>query len=62
MVRVYAALKERRFVNASTLARNLEVSTRSVGRDIEFMRDRLNLPIEYVPQIHLYKMEVRRER
>src|SRR6185369_5790192 len=29
------------------LARELEVSTKSIHRDIEFMRDRLELPIEY---------------
>src|SRR5687767_4985708 len=41
MVRVYSALKERRMVNCTTMARDLEVSVRSVSRDIEFMRDRL---------------------
>jgi proteasome accessory factor B len=30
-----------------TLARELEVSTKSIQRDLEFMRDRLNLPLEY---------------
>ena len=33
--------------NATTLARQLEVSTKSIHRDLEFMRDRLELPIEY---------------
>src|SRR5205085_3186932 len=33
--------------NASTLAAQLEVSTKSVHRDLEFMRDRLQLPLEF---------------
>jgi hypothetical protein len=35
------------FPNATTLSRVLEVSTKSIQRDLEFMRDRLCLPIEY---------------
>ena len=37
------------FPNASKLAREVEVSTKTIHRDIEFMRDRLNLPIEFAP-------------
>ena len=33
--------------NASMIARMLEVSPKSVYRDIEFMRDRLGFPIEW---------------
>ena len=33
--------------NTTTLAREIEVSTKTIQRDIEFMRDRLNLPVEY---------------
>ena len=29
------------------MARELEVSTKTIHRDLEFMRDRLNLPLEY---------------
>lgn len=47
MLRIHQALQSCRFPNASTLARELEVSTKSIHRDIEFMRDRLELPIEY---------------
>src|SRR5207244_290828 len=35
------------YPNATTLANELEVSTKSIHRDLEFMRDRLNLPLEY---------------
>ncbi len=47
MLRIHQAIQSRKFPNASTLARQLEVSTKSIHRDIEFMRDRLELPIEY---------------
>lgn len=47
MLRIHQAVEAGKFPNASTLARNLEVSTKSIQRDIEFMRDRMGLPIEY---------------
>jgi proteasome accessory factor B len=47
MLRIHQAIQSNQFPNASTLARDLEVSTKSIHRDIEFMRDRLELPIEY---------------
>src|ERR1700744_5960858 len=47
MLRIHQAIQNGKFPNASTLARDLEVSTKSIHRDIEFMRDRLELPIEY---------------
>ena len=47
MLRIHQALQFGKFPNASTLARELEVSTKSIHRDLEFMRDRLDLPIEY---------------
>lgn len=49
MLRIHQAIQSGKFPNASTLARELEVSTKSIHRDIEFMRDRLDLPIEYDP-------------
>jgi proteasome accessory factor B len=47
MLRIHQAIQSGKFPNASTLARELEVSTKSIHRDIDFMRDRLELPIEY---------------
>lgn len=47
MLHIHNAIHAGKFPNASTLARDLEVSVRSVGRDIEFMRDRMSLPIVY---------------
>lgn len=50
MMKIHAALVAERFPNAGALAEELEVSNKTVLRDIEFMRDRLNLPVEYHPQ------------
>ncbi|HUA67496.1 MAG TPA: HTH domain-containing protein, partial [Candidatus Saccharimonadales bacterium] len=47
MVRIHQAISSSQFPNASTLAREIEVATKTIHRDIEFMRDRLNLPIEF---------------
>ena len=47
MLRIHQALQAGGFPNASKLAREVEVSTKTIHRDEEFMRDRLNLPIEY---------------
>jgi proteasome accessory factor B len=54
MLRIHQSLQSSKFPNASTLARELEVSTKSIHRDIEFMRDRLNLPIEFAPSNNGY--------
>ncbi|HTY87269.1 MAG TPA: WYL domain-containing protein [Candidatus Acidoferrum sp.] len=47
MLRIHQALAAGQFPNASSLARDIEVATKTIHRDIEFMRDRLGLPIEY---------------
>ena len=47
MLRIHQLIQSGAHPNASTLARDLEVSTKTVHRDIEFIRDRLQLPIEY---------------
>src|SRR5450631_954027 len=47
MLRIHQALQAGGFPNAGRLAREFEVSTKTIHRDIEFMRDRLNLPIEF---------------
>ena len=39
-----------KYPNCSTLARKFEVHLRTVNRDLEFMRDRLRLPLEYDSQ------------
>ncbi|MGH7952054.1 MAG: helix-turn-helix transcriptional regulator [Limisphaerales bacterium] len=47
MLRIHQSLQSGKFPNATTLAREIEVVTKTIHRDIEFMRDRLNLPIEF---------------
>ncbi len=47
MLRIHQALQAGEFPNATSLARVIEVSTKTIQRDLEFMRDRLNLPLEY---------------
>jgi predicted DNA-binding transcriptional regulator YafY len=47
MLRIHQALQSGKFPNASTLAAEIEVASKTIHRDIEFMRDRMNLPIQY---------------
>jgi predicted DNA-binding transcriptional regulator YafY len=47
MMRIHHEIAAGKYPNASTLAREFEVSSKSIQRDLEFMRDRMNLPIEY---------------
>src|SRR5579859_6852380 len=47
MLRIHQLIQSASFPNASTLAAELEVSTKSIHRDLEFMRDRLELPLEF---------------
>jgi proteasome accessory factor B len=47
MLRIHQAIASGHYPNASILAGELKVSTKSVHRDLEFMRDRLQLPLEY---------------
>lgn len=50
MQRLHALLQEGKFPNCRTLAEKLEVSAKTIQRDLEFMQDRRNLPIAYDPQ------------
>src|SRR5882762_1118069 len=47
MLRIHRAIQAGKYPNATALAGELEVSTKSIYRDIEFMRDRLELPVEF---------------
>lgn len=47
MLQLHERLRANMFPNCSKLAAELEVSTKTIQRDIDFMRDRLNLPIAY---------------
>lgn len=51
MMQMHAQLQARKFPNCRKLAETLEVSAKTIQRDIEFMRYQLGLPIEY-DQLH----------
>jgi len=46
-MRFHNLIKEASFPNCTRLAQEFEVTVRTVMRDLDFMRDRLNLPIEF---------------
>src|SRR5713226_6311525 len=47
MLRIHQLLQSGSLPKAPELAAELEVSTKSIHRDLEFMRDRLQLPLEF---------------
>lgn len=47
MLKIHQAIQAGRYPNATQLAKKLEVSTKSIHRDVDFMRDRMGLPIDY---------------
>jgi proteasome accessory factor B len=49
MMQIHARLKDRHFPNCRKVAEQLEVSPKTIQRDIDFMRYRLGLPIDYDP-------------
>lgn len=44
------------YPNASDFTREMEVTTRTISRDMDFLRDEGNAPIEYEPVRHGYKL------
>ena len=54
MMRIHQELQSGKYPNANRLAQELEVSAKSIHRDLEFMRDRFGLPLEYDPLKHGY--------
>ncbi len=55
MLRIHEELRRGAFTNCTKLARTLEVSRKTIVRDIAFMRDRLELPIEFDAPINAYR-------
>ncbi len=47
MLRIHQAIQSGQYPNAVSLAGELEVSSKSIHRDFEFMRDRLQLPLQF---------------
>jgi len=60
MMRIHQAIQSGSCPNATSLAGELEVSAKSIHRDLEFMRDRLQLPLEFDRQHmgYIYTEEV----
>jgi len=55
MLRIHEELCRRALVNCTRLARDLEVCRKTILRDLAFMRDQLDLPIEYDLGIQAYR-------
>lgn len=47
MMQIHDRIRSGKYPNNSTFAKEMGVSTKSIQRDITFMRDRMKLPIEY---------------
>jgi proteasome accessory factor B len=55
MLRIHQIIQSGACPTALTLAAELEVSAKSIHRDLEFMRDRLQLPLEFDRARHGYR-------
>lgn len=55
MLRIHDELRRGALVNCTKLVKTLEVSRKTIVRDIAFMRDRLDLPIEFDARISAYR-------
>ena len=47
MLQIHDMVQRGNYPNATSLSKKLEVTTKTIHRDIAFMRDRFTLPIEY---------------
>ena len=61
IMQIHELLREGKFPNCQELSDDFEVSYKTVQRDIDFMRDQLQLPIEYDSAHHgfIYTREVK---
>uniref|UniRef100_UPI0040498B2C helix-turn-helix transcriptional regulator n=1 Tax=Cephaloticoccus sp. TaxID=1985742 RepID=UPI0040498B2C len=55
MMKIHDALRSDALVNCTKLTRTLEVSRKTIVRDIAFMRDQLDLPIEFDSKLGAYR-------
>ena len=53
-MRIHEMVSRSHFPNCSTIAKELEVNRKTIQRDINFMRDELDLPVEYSDTNHGY--------
>lgn len=54
MIFIDQKLRENRYPNCSTVAREFEVNYKTIRRDIEYMRDQLGAPIDFDPRKNGY--------
>ena len=54
MLEIHKLVKAGRYPNCSTMARVIEVTAKTIQRDVTFMRDQLGMPLEYHPLEHGY--------
>jgi predicted DNA-binding transcriptional regulator YafY len=54
IIRIHERLGNEQLVTATSLARECEVSNRTIKRDIECMRDRMGVPIAWDGTTHSY--------
>ena len=54
VIRIHERLGNEHQITAESVAREFEVSPRTIKRDIEFMRDRIGAPIAWDPATHTY--------
>jgi len=47
MLHIHRAIQAGKYPNATALSRELDVSSKSIHRDLDFMRDRMQLPLEW---------------
>lgn len=55
MLRIHEELRRGRLVNCTGLGRNLEVCRKTIVRDLAFMRDQLDLPVEFDARLQAYR-------
>jgi predicted DNA-binding transcriptional regulator YafY len=55
MQRIFQAIKQGKYPNRIRLATDIEVTTKTIQRDLDFMRDRWNMPIAYNDQRQGYE-------
>lgn len=54
IMKIHEMVSRSHFPNCSTIANELEVNRKTIQRDINFMRDELDLPVEYSESNHGY--------
>ena len=52
VLEIHKIIRTGKFPNCSTLAKEIEVTPKTIQRDVSFMRDQLGLPLKYDPLKH----------